>query len=139
MATFAETLALLLEHQTPLGEALLLSGDASGDRELRKVVRVIGQRLQRGEVITPREAKTIGFPPLLAWLLTSNSQPANLSLALSQIADRCRQMSARETSRAIAFLPIAVTALVGGTVTLLQALALFWPISRMLYDLGRSS
>ena len=80
-------------------EALLLSGDASGDRQLRSVVRVIGQRLRRGEVITPREAKTIGFPPLLAWLLTSNSQPANLALALSQIADRCRESSTRETSR----------------------------------------
>jgi general secretion pathway protein F len=139
MATFAQTLALLLEHKTPLEEALLLSGDASGDRQLRDVVRVIGQRLRRGELITPQEAKKINFPPLLAWILSSRNQPDNLPLVLTQIADRCRQSSVRETSRTIAFLPLAVTALVGGTVTLVQALVLFWPISRMLYDLGRSS
>jgi general secretion pathway protein F len=139
MATFAETLALLLDQNVPLEEALLLAGDASGDRKLADVVRVIGNRLHRGEVITPREARDIGFPPLLGWLITSDSQHPSLPLALSQIADRCRQRAARDTSQTITYLPIAVTAVMGGLITLVQGIALFWPISRMLYDLGRSS
>jgi type II secretory pathway component PulF len=139
MATFAETLALLLGQRVPLEEALLLAGDASGDSKLASVTRTIGNRLQRGEVITPQEARSMGFPPLLAWLITNDRQHPSLQMALSQVADRCRQRAARDTSRTIAFLPIAVTAVIGGLVTLVQAIALFWPITRMMYDLGSSS
>ena len=136
MATFAEMLSLLLRQTVPLDEALLLAGDASGDQALSRVVRAIGERLRRGEVITPREAREIGFPPLLGWLLTSDRQQGSLPAILSEIADRCRQQAAREASRTIAYLPIAVTVLLGGTATLIQSFALFWPVSRMLYDLG---
>ena len=49
MAAFAEVLALLVEQQTPLDEALRLAADASGDESLRVAAGRVAAAVARGE------------------------------------------------------------------------------------------
>ena len=47
-ATFCEILALLVENQTPLPEAVVLAGEASGDPQTLQVARQMAVTLQNG-------------------------------------------------------------------------------------------
>lgn len=136
MATFSEILATLLDHEVPLSQAVVLAADASGDRSLGGVARELSTRLERGEVFVRREELPAAFPPLIGWLLSSGSQPAAMSRALRLTAENYRRRAAQAALWNATYLPLLLTATVGGTVTLLEALAVFIPIARLLYDLG---
>ena len=48
LATFADCLALMIEHAVPLPDAVRLAADASGDRRLREAGEELASRLQQG-------------------------------------------------------------------------------------------
>jgi general secretion pathway protein F len=137
VATFAEVLALLNDQRVPLEEAIVLAANASGDRGLSDSVGEVAARLRRGEVLDGSELAKSQLPPLLGWLaVTGMHQPgANQALALS--AEMYRQRAARATAWAAIYLPILLTVALGGIAVLLQALAVFGPISELLYELAR--
>ena len=136
IATFAENLALLLQHETPLHEALRLSAEASGDARLSRAAGELSARLEAGETIAADDPALGAFPPLLGWLMSVGGDPETLSQTFREMADRYRDRALRSAHRMALYLPIAVTVVVGGTVTLCQALAVFVPIVRLLLELG---
>ncbi len=136
LAAFAEVLSLLIKQQVPVPEALVLAADASGDRGLRQASRTLAERLRRGEVVAGRESLPPEFPPLLGWLLTTSQPATELSQALSRTAAAYRERAARVAGWTAIYLPILLTVLFGGTATLVQALATFGPIWRLMYDLA---
>jgi type II secretory pathway component PulF len=136
MATFAEVLSLLIRQGIPLREALVLAGRASGDQTLYQGTLNLADRLVAGHVVTADEARRLGFPPLLAWLLTASPARNQLSRTFSQVARRYRDEAAREASLTAQFVPILVTALIGGGATLAVGLSLLWPVARLMFHLG---
>ncbi len=70
-ASFAETLALLIDHGVPYGEALELAGEASGNRALAASSHELATAVERGVPVGEILKKRTAFPPLLAWLLAS--------------------------------------------------------------------
>ena len=51
-ASFADLLALLIEHNVPYPEALVLAGEASGDRAMARSSRELAAAVERG--LAPR-------------------------------------------------------------------------------------
>jgi type II secretory pathway component PulF len=140
LAGFAEVLALLIEQQVPLPESLLLAADASGDRALRHDVRELVERLVRGETPRPGDSSpgtALGsLPPLMRWLILS-SQPAQ------QLADSLRRLSrsyharAKETADWYSlYLPLWLTAGIGGTAVATYAILIFAPWCDVLTRIG---
>jgi type II secretory pathway component PulF len=136
MATFAEVLSLLIEQQVPSHEAIVLAADATGDRGLSAAAREIAERLRRGETIGDGAPAQHRLPPLLGWLISVGPGRFNFSKTLQMTAETYRQRAMRAISWRAVYLPILLTAIVGGGATLIQALAVFWPICRLLYELG---
>ena len=136
MATFAEVLSLLIEQQVPSYEAIVLAADATGDRSLGAAAREIAERLQRGETMGDGQPIPHQFPPLLGWLISVGPGRSSFSKTLRMTAEMYRQRAMRAVSWRAVYFPILLTAIVGGGATLVQALAVFWPISRLLYELG---
>jgi general secretion pathway protein F len=136
VAAFAEILALLIRQQVPLHEAMRLAGAASGDTNLERSSKVLAGQLERGETLAVGDENLKAFPPLLGWLMTVGGEPENLAQTLSDMAQQYRQRAERAASWATVYLPIALTAVVGGSVVLLQALAVFRPIYKLLIELG---
>lgn len=66
-ATFAEVLALLVEHGVPLTESLPLAGRAANDREVQATCLRIAERLNRGEVAQPENSSSPGL--WFEWLI----------------------------------------------------------------------
>lgn len=136
IATFAEDLALLLQHHAPLHEALVLAADASGDARLSRAAVELSRRLEIGETITVDDPALAAFPPLLGWLMSVGGESETLSQTFREMADRYRDRALLSAHRVMTYLPIAITVCVGGTVTLLQALAVFLPLVTLFLELG---
>jgi type II secretory pathway component PulF len=136
MATFADLLRLMYAHRVPLPEALVLAADASGDQALSRGTRQIAGRLEAGEILKSRSDLPAGFPPLLGWSLLTGAGQEGISRALAASAEMYRQRSERTVQWSTTYLPILLTAVIGGGAVLLHALLIFLPFTRMLYQLG---
>lgn len=136
MATFAELLRLMNDHQVPMPEAVVLAADASGDRVLSRGAREIAKRLESGAVLRTRSELPDEFPPLLGWSIVTGTGQAGLSRALAASAEMYRQRAAQAAQWAAVYLPIILTAVIGGSAVLLHALVVFWPFTRLLYHLA---
>lgn len=136
IAAFAEILALLLEQEVPLHEAIELAGAASGDANLAQNSKALARQIERGETLTAGEGNLNSFPPLLGWLISVGGEPEHLAQTLTEMAQQYRQRAERATNWATVYLPIVITAVFGGSVVLLQALATFRPICKLLFELG---
>ena len=136
LATFSEVLALLVRQQVPLDQAIALAADASGDRGLQAAAGAMAETLRRGGEIANGGDPVGLLPPLVAWLLTAGAPTEKLSETLSLTAATYRQRAERTVDWALLYLPILLTAGVGGTATLIQALAIFLPLTRLWFRLG---
>jgi type II secretory pathway component PulF len=134
MATLADTLALLIEHDVPCHEALLLAANASGDRRFREAVVPLAVQLERGELVTWRNSA--GTPQLLIWLLGARLEQSRMVACLRRSADSYRRQ-AEWLSRWLAiYLPFWLTVSIGGTATAVYVLSVIGPWCRMLCELG---
>ncbi|MGE0758037.1 MAG: type II secretion system F family protein [Pirellulaceae bacterium] len=136
LAMFAELLSLLLRHQVPLADALRLAAHASGSWHVGRVGEQLAERVERGEHLTAVDARTLGFPPLLGWLISTGRHDASLVSALDTVATRFRQRAIRRVAICRTGWPLLATATVGGAAVMTQALMLWIPVGRMLYSLG---
>jgi general secretion pathway protein F len=137
MASFSDVLRLLIEHRVPLPEALVLAGEASGDRRLEQHARGMAERLERGERAATAHAGHVGFPPLLAWLLTGGAREAQLVSALEHVAQAYRHDALRMVYWLSVYLPLVLTAAIGGAVVLAYALTVLGPVFHLLNVLGQ--
>lgn len=136
LATFIDVLALLVEQQVPLAEAILLASDASADRRLRVAGQELAARLAQGS--DPGEAKVpAGFPTLLGWMLITGARHDGLVRTLRTAADGYRRQTLRLVEWLTVYLPMILTAVLGGSVVFLYALAMLGPYFQILYDLSQ--
>ncbi len=137
LAAFSETLRMLVEQNVPLGEAVVLSADASGDRGLMVSCQALADRIEHGDAVDTRQLKSCGFPPLLGWMLAVGNRRGELSRTLQHLAEVYRAQATRISNWLVACLPIVAAAGVGGTVVALLAVMVLGPWFRLLYELGQ--
>lgn len=135
MATFVESLRLMHEHRVPLGEAIVLAADATGDGALRQAASDVARRLERGERLERVEDLPRGIPPLLAWSIVSAAGQSSLAGVLAMSAQVYREQATRAARWITLYLPLVLTLVVGGSAVFVQALAVFWPMTRLLFGL----
>jgi len=133
MATFADTLALLVEHGVPYHEAMGLAAEASGDRGLRDTVRPLAERLERGQTVTDGAA---GLPSLLGWLLTARLDQPALVRCLRRTAEAYRRQAEWRSRWLAVYLPFWLIVSLGGVATILYVLSVVGPWARILYELS---
>jgi general secretion pathway protein F len=126
-AALADTLALLVENDVPLDEAVVLAGRASGDRAMDRAAAELAACVRRGELLTAPPAGTEGFPPVLRWLMSAEAPSGRLVPALRHAAETYHGRAVHQAEMIRMVLPIALTVAVGGTATVLFAFMLFGP------------
>jgi general secretion pathway protein F len=138
-ASYADLLALLVEHGVPYPEALILAGEASGDSRLERSSRDLSAAVARG--VSPSEALRgrSAFPPILRWLLATAPGQDRLVSSLRQMGDRYRGIARYQAEKLRVFLPTILLFGIGGTATLLYALTLFVPLTSLWMSLARVS
>lgn len=136
-ATFADVLALLIEHDTPLADAVRLACAASGQSRLIEAGREITGAIERGDALTVALRRGPGLPPFFPLLSVAAGRKDALVVASRQAAAYYRRRADAWVDWMRLYLPIALVAVIGFTMTLSYALLVFWPWSRVLQDLAR--
>jgi general secretion pathway protein F len=136
LATFADVLSLLVRQQIPLAESVVLAAEASGDQGLKMDAMRLADRLRAGGGPAGSQAGASPIPPLVGWLLSAGGPVPALAQSLALTAEIYRQRAQRTVTWAVVYLPIVLSVVLGGTATLIQALAVFVPLSRLWYQLG---
>jgi general secretion pathway protein F len=135
-ASFAEIMALLIEHGVPLHEALTLAAECTSDQRLVRSAKARAASLERGGAMAENGRSLAGFPPLVAWLIASGApQPALAALA-RHVADTYRRGIARDARWLRDHLPMWLVVLVGGSIVLLFGLTMLVPFANLLEALG---
>ncbi len=135
-ACLAEMLGLLIDHDIPSDEAVRLAAQCTGDQRLIASADGLSESLRRGERAGAEELEHHGFPPLLAWLLSTSGDQQTFSAMARHIADVHRRRIARDAQWVRDYLPIGLTAAVGGCLVLLFSLATFVPFTHIMESLS---
>jgi general secretion pathway protein F len=135
-AAIAELLALLVEHEVPLDEALVLAADCSGDRRLSRSAHQAAAALASGA--TPAEAsqRLNGFAPMLTWLVSAGGHQQTFTQMARHTAATYRRRAAAETDWLRYYLPMWLILFVGGSVAALFCVLMFLPYSQLLQALS---
>lgn len=135
VAAFSEILALLVDHDVPLAEAVPLAADASGDKALARSAHKIAEQLERGTVASVIASEVESdLPAFFLWLIDTGHRKELLVPVLEQTAEMYRRRALRRSDWLRFYLPVLMTLVVGGTAVLLYALALFVPLAELLHE-----
>ena len=132
-ATFLKIMALLVEHETPLHEAMVLAGYSTGNRKIIRDSTEIAQRLESGDSLRESLKSATRLPKFLRWMLRSGEENGKLNETLKLAADVYEKRASRRAELLRVVLPVVLTVFVACSVTLLYGVILFAPI-RELYD-----
>ncbi|MGC8642589.1 MAG: type II secretion system F family protein [Isosphaeraceae bacterium] len=137
-ASFAELLALLLEHRVPYPRAVTLAAEATGNQATIRGARQLAAALERGE---PAAKVVNGLPsrafrPLLRWTLAAGSEQGTLVQSLHNLAPMYRKRGLFQAEKLQVFLPTLLMLAIGGSATLLYGLTLFVPLTTLLRGLA---
>ncbi len=137
-ASFAELLALMLEHRVPYPRALVLAGEAAGTPRLADGARRTAEAVSRGEPIAEavNAAGPRAFPPMLRWTLSSGPAQGSLDASLRHMAGLYRKRARYRADQIALFLPIILTLVVGVGAGAVYALSLFLPLIEIMNGLS---
>lgn len=129
---FSQLLADLVEHQTPLPEALELAGDAVGTERLSASAHRLANQLRSGQPLSTGLNLDPEFSPLQRWLMTSNALGSDLATALRRGGELLRARAERRMALVQKLLPVVAVTVIGGGAVLVYGLAVFGPLSELL-------
>lgn len=135
---YAELLALLIENEMPMPEALALSARAVGDPNLERASDRVAGAIRRGDDVRsalPKETSG-AFPPMLRWLILFGSAQGSLPQSLRIAAKTYRDRATFRADMVRLFVPMALTVGLGGGAVLLYGLTLFAPFAELLNGLA---
>jgi general secretion pathway protein F len=134
-STFADVLAMLIEHGLPLDESLGIAAEASGDRRLTAEMATLAESIRNGGPLTSGLEQATVLPGLARWMIAAGERQGALAVTLRQVAELYRRRAQQQADWIKVLVPVAVVVLVGGGAVLFYALALFVPMTTLLRDL----
>jgi type II secretory pathway component PulF len=135
-ASLSELLALMVEHDVPLHEALRLAAGASGDNRLKSSAAQMASEAEQGQSLTQDSAAARDLPPFLRWALTSSTEADGLADTLRIAANTYRHRAQRRAEWLRVTMPTLTCIVLAGGVTLLYCLSVFGPFIRLIRDLS---
>ncbi len=135
-AQYANLLAMLIDAEVPLPEALRLAGDACEDRELQSASQQVARQVEQGQSLTAALKESPGFPSLMSWMMGVGQAQSSLGASLTQLATVYEQRAQLRMDWIRRLVPPLVVTLFGGSITLIYGLALFLPLTELLRNLA---
>ncbi len=136
-ANFADMLQLLVDHGIQLTEALPLAARASGLAGIAGVATQLASQLAAGKPLRSNLETFRRLPPLVRLALVTGHGPTGLVDGLRRAAKNYRRRADAWAEGIAFYFPLALTALVGGTVVGAYAILLFQPYAATLKALSQ--
>ncbi len=135
-AQFADLLALLIEHDVPFSDAIVLAADTTSDRAMEDAARAIAELGARGHIRSGSLPGHGGFPPFLHWLITRREEQTGIVSALRAAADMYRRRAVLRAEWIQVVFPVLAAVLIGGGATLIYTVTVFYPVTELLRKLA---
>jgi general secretion pathway protein F len=135
-ACFSELLALLVEHEVPLPEAITLAAEATADDAIVSSAREIAAGIERGDSVTGAVQAATAFPPMLRWLMVTGLQRGALVKALRHAAETYRELALHHANLVKQLLPVVFLLGVGATSAFVYCLSVFEPFTALVFELS---
>lgn len=126
-STFTDILSILVRHKTPLAEAIRLSADATGNRQIQQSAINLSAELEMGKALKNSSAKSY-LPQHIWYLITQGYEETSFADSLKRASEMYRNRAITRADRLRNTFPTIATVAVGGTAVLLYALCLFLPL-----------
>ena len=136
LATFTDLLALFVEHQVPMHEALPLAADATGDRRMGEECEQLAIDIKKGSSVMRSVSDAVTVPNLIRWQLTSGMPEQELARSLRSSSRNYRYQAEAIADKCAVRLPVYFTVFIGGTATLLYAIVVLLPWFSLLESLA---
>jgi general secretion pathway protein F len=139
-ATFAELLHLLIERGLPLDRSLELAAGASDDRKLQWAAGQLANQLRTGDRPVLSSADPVfrsAFPLLVRLALYHTADRELLVNSLKQASAMYRERASGAAESYAEYMPVLLTAVIGGTLTIAFTLFLIAPYASMLYTVSQ--
>ena len=135
-ASLAELLALLVEHEVPLHEALPLAARAIGDRKLTSTAGQVSSEADLQQSLSQDSDLANELPPFLRWALTGASEAEDVAHNLRLAAKTYRHRAQRRAQWLRVMVPTLACVFLAGGVTLLYCLSMFGPLIQLIRDMS---
>jgi type II secretory pathway component PulF len=137
LATFADLLAILVDHAIPLPEAFRLAGESCGEPLMASTARRIEAELSQGrplgEVLRGRGL----VPEWVAWMVGLGEQRGTLGETLHQIAATYRRQVEMRAALLRSVLPPFLIIITAGLFTAFFVIGVMLPVQKLLEGLAR--
>lgn len=137
-ASFADLLALLVEHEVPLPDAVELAAEASGDTAMIHGAKEVAAGIRRGDPVERLTREVRGLPPMLRWLIATGHRQGTLVPALKHASASYRRRATNQADIVRAMLPTFLLLLIGATATIFFTVTIVFPFTRLLGQLSAS-
>ena len=137
-STFCEVLALLVEHEVPLDEALRLAGATCGDRTMQAAAEALAKQIHEGGKASLADPSVKRIPAMIRWLLSSTHASRRTADAIRAAGEDYHQRAMYRIECMHIGVPILLVLLVGGSVVMLYAFTLFGPWADFIGNAARA-
>lgn len=135
-AQFSELLALLIDHDVPMHQALTLAADATASPAIIHDAHKMSELLQRGAPLAECLQEAEHLPGMLRWMLAAGQTQGSISKPLRLAASTYRRRALQQAQFVRVFLPTILLITIGATATLIYTLTIFVPMADLLTGLS---
>ena len=136
LATFTDLMALFVEHGVPLQESLPLAAKVSGDKVMLAECTQLADAITAGQSTTIEVGRRTAIPNLIRWQFASGMNEDELVRSLRASSQVYRYQADQLADRCGVRLPVYFTLCIGGTATVIYALAVMVPWFGLLKQLS---
>lgn len=133
-ANFAELLRLFVDQQVPLNVALPLAAQGSGIHSVSAAVSQAVSQLESGQSVGVATSGFRSLPPLVRLALLSDQGPRGLSDGLRRAGESYRERAQNWAQGMALYLPMLITAGVGGVAVGIYTFLMLQPYVATLYE-----
>ncbi|MCE9556155.1 MAG: type II secretion system F family protein [Planctomycetes bacterium] len=138
-SAFSDLMALMVEHDVPLGEALRLASAAGGDKRLVTAANALAAEIERGGMVTDAAVELEGLPPLVRIAFSAPQWRTPLAANLRAVAEHYRRGASERSYWLRTFLPSILTLALGGTTVAVIVAMIAWPWMRIVWYLTKEA
>lgn len=136
---FLELLALQLEHEVPLPDAIDASGQILLAPKEQQQLRLLSDRLRRGESLDQALTATRDLPTILSWTLLAGSRQGNLAVAVRELASAENHRARVRAAWTQFFVPTILSLGLAAIIIVLYVFTLFIPLAGLWSILTREA
>ena len=136
-ATFTKLLAMLVKHETPLHEAVVLASYSTGNPSLMIASNRLAELLRGGQSLSVCVQNIDNLPPFMRSMMAMGDRHHALDTTLWQTSDIYQRRAERQVDFASSVLPILLTCGIGGVATLVYAITVFGPVWELYRQLAQ--